>query len=75
MTVQGTSLLSIVQRELLKIKGPPDGILVERQDALSRVPKLEIGELKRIAVKVFAEWREMGVVAITDATHTNDKSH
>ena len=60
--------------ELLKIKGSPDGILVERQDALSRVPRLEIGELKRIAVKVFAEWREMGVVAITDATHTNDQS-
>ena len=60
--------------ELLKIKGSPDGILVERQDALSRVPKLEIGALTRIAVKVFAEWREMGVVAITDATHTNDQS-
>ncbi|MDP6863643.1 MAG: amidohydrolase family protein, partial [Acidimicrobiales bacterium] len=59
--------------ELLKIKGFPDGILVEREDVLSQVPRLEIAELKRTAADVFKEWRRMGVVAVTDATHTNDQ--
>ena len=59
--------------ELLKIKGFPDGILVEREDVLSQVPRLEIAELKRTAADVFKDWRRMGVMAVTDATHTNDQ--
>ena len=59
--------------ELLKIKGFGDGILVEQEDVLSQVPRLEIAELKRTATEVFKEWRRMGVVAVTDATHINDQ--
>jgi predicted amidohydrolase YtcJ len=67
------AVINSAAAELLKIKGFEDGILVEQEDVLSQVPRLEIAELKRIAVEVFKEWRQMGVVAITDATHTNDQ--
>lgn len=49
-----------------------EGLLVEREDILRQVPSIGISDLKRIAQTVFDEWRDLGLVALTDATHTND---
>ena len=60
--------------DLLELDDYADGILVERQDLLSRVPKLDLADLKETASDLFRDWKRMGLVAVTDATHTNDRS-
>ncbi len=50
----------------------PDGVLVERHDVLARTPPLDPTELRRAAGEVLEEMSSQGVVACTDATHTND---
>lgn len=49
----------------------PDGILVDRHDLLSRVPRLDPTALQAAAAAVSAEWEGAGVGAVVDATHTN----
>jgi len=57
----------------LKADDYTDGLLVERQDVLDQVPNIDINDLKRIARVIFDEWRDVGLVALTDATHTNNR--
>ncbi len=68
------AVVNSVAAEILEIHDYPDGILVERQDLLSRVPRLELADLKQTAGNLFKDWKRMGLVAITDATHTNDRA-
>jgi len=68
------AVINSAAADLLEIHNHPDGILVERQDLLSRVPKLELADLKQIAHDLFRDWKRMGLVAVTDATHTNDRA-
>ncbi len=49
----------------------PDGILIDRHDLLSRVPRVDPTSLQAAAAAVSAEWEAAGVSAVTDATHTN----
>ena len=56
----------------LGIQSLGDGILVERQDILVRTPRLAPADLTIAARELFSEWRCNGLVAVTDATHTND---
>ena len=56
----------------LGIQSQTDGVLVEREDILDRTPTLAVADLKTAAEELFGEWRRGGLVAITDATHTND---
>ena len=51
-----------------------DGVLVEREDILSRAPRLDWRDLTQAASLTFQDWAQKGLVAITDATHTNDAS-
>jgi predicted amidohydrolase YtcJ len=51
--------------------GHPDGVLFDRHDLLSRVPRLDSGALASAAARVSAEWEGDGVTAVVDATHTN----
>lgn len=50
----------------------PDGVLVERHDLLGRTPPLDPAELRSAAVGALEMMGSRGVVACTDATHTND---
>ena len=58
----------------LKADDYADGLLVEREDVLTQVPNIDINDLKGTAQVIFDEWRDVGLVALTDATHTNDRS-
>lgn len=49
----------------------PDGILVDRHDLLSRVPRLHPAAMEAAARSVSREWADVGVTAVVDATHTN----
>ena len=49
----------------------PDGLLVDRHDVLSRVPRLPLAALEQAVAAVSAEWSSAGVDAVVDATHTN----
>lgn len=68
------AVVNTAATDLLEIRDYSDGILVEREDLLSRVPRLEISDLKQIAKDLFRDWKRMGLVAVTDATHTNDRT-
>lgn len=48
-----------------------DGILFDRHDLLARVPRLDPVALEAAATAVSRAWAAAGVVAFTDATHTN----
>ncbi len=48
-----------------------DGLLVDRHDILSRVPRLDPSSMQAAAARLSAEWEAAGVGAFTDATHTN----
>lgn len=65
-------LNSVARRELgLEPGDSEDGILVDRHDVLARVPRLEMGRMSAAAEAISREWARAGVVAFTDATHTN----
>lgn len=65
-------LNSVAGRELgLNGDDLGDGILVDRHDLLARVPRLETAEMSGAATAISREWARAGVVAFTDATHTN----
>lgn len=49
----------------------PDGVLFDRHDLLGRVPRLDPSSMSAAAARVSSDWSESGVVAFTDATHTN----
>ena len=49
-----------------------DGILVERHDQLARVPRPSPDGMAAAVAEVTADMSRRGVVAATDATHTND---
>lgn len=66
------AVVNTAAAKVLGAQGHPDGILVERQDILARTPRLAPSDLKVSAQGLFSEWRSRGLVAITDATHTND---
>jgi predicted amidohydrolase YtcJ len=70
-----TGHVAVVNTAAAKVLGAQshaDGILVEQQDILARTPRLATADLKIAAQELFSEWRTGGLVAITDATHTND---
>jgi len=48
-----------------------DGLLVDRHDLLSRVPRLEPQALRAAAATLSSEWEAAGVGSFVDATHTN----
>lgn len=54
--------------------GHPDGVLFDRHDLLSLVPRLDPAALREAATAVSREWEAAGVRAVTDATHTNGLS-
>jgi predicted amidohydrolase YtcJ len=58
---------------LAEVGGDPgtSGLLIDRHDLLSRVPRLDRRDLERAAAQVSADWQEAGIVSFTDATHTN----
>jgi predicted amidohydrolase YtcJ len=49
----------------------PDGVLFDRHDVLSRVPRLDPAELSAAAGALSGEWEDAGVASVVDATHTN----
>ena len=49
-----------------------DGVLFDQHVALSRVPRLDPDAMQRAAASVSQQWEAAGVVAVVDATHTND---
>lgn len=52
----------------------PDGVLADRHDLLDQVPRLDPHDLGAAVDEVLAELVANGVVAVTDATHTNDRA-
>ena len=66
------AVVNTAAAKALGAQSHPDGILVERQDILARTPRLGPSDLRISAQGLFSEWRSRGLVAITDATHTND---
>jgi len=68
------AVVNTAAAEALGIQRQQTGILVERQDILIRTPRLAVDDLKIAAQEVFSEWRCNGIVAVTDATHTNDRN-
>lgn len=48
-----------------------DGLLVDRHEALARVPRLAATEMAAAATAVSAAWAAAGVGGVVDATHTN----
>ena len=65
------AVLSTEALRRLDVGDHPDGILAEAHDLLARVPRLDEERLTRAAAAVSREWAARGVVAVTDATHTN----
>ncbi|MCP3856554.1 MAG: amidohydrolase family protein [Actinomycetia bacterium] len=51
----------------------PDGILSDRHDLLDRVPRLDPTQLAAALDAVLTDLAAAGMVAVTDATHTNDR--
>lgn len=51
-----------------------DGVLVDDHDALAAAPRLDPVELKVAVGSVLTAMQSKGVVAVTDATHTNDRA-
>ena len=49
----------------------PDGVLFDRHDLLARVPRLPAGALEDAAGAMSRKWWSAGLLAVTDATHTN----
>lgn len=47
------------------------GLLVDRHDLLSRVPRLDRRALEQAGASVSADWQSVGIASFTDATHTN----
>jgi len=56
----------------LGVPNSSSGILVERHDLLSKVPRLSLNKIQSAASKMFQQCEEDGVVSVTDATHTNN---
>ena len=72
-----TGHVAVVNTKAARELGVPedsDGVLVEREDILSRAPRLDWRDLTQAASLTFQDWAQKGLVAITDATHTNDAS-
>ena len=72
-----TGHVAVVNTKAARELGVPedsDGVLVEQEDILSRAPRLDWRDLTQAASLTFQDWAQKGLVAITDATHTNDAS-
>jgi len=67
------AVLSSAALATLGIEDHPDGVLVDRHDLLARVPPLLAGALLGSLDQVLADLASRGIVAATDATHTNDR--
>ncbi len=63
-------LNSLALREVGEVDHP-DGVLSDRHDILSRVPRIDPDILAGAARSVSREWAVAGVGAFVDATHTN----
>ncbi len=68
-----TGHAALLNTRALRALGAPDaeGLLVRRHDLLARVPRLNRAALDAAVLAVGAELWAAGVVAFTDATHTN----
>jgi predicted amidohydrolase YtcJ len=69
-----TGHVAIVNRAALRRfgGGPADGVLVERHDLLSHVPRWDEAALLAGLGSLLDELAGRGIVACVDATHTND---
>jgi len=72
--VLSSAALKVVCSEPRTIDSEAGGLLIDRNDLLSKVPRLPESELRvglgRVSEKLF----QAGVVAVSDTTHTNDFS-
>ena len=68
------AVLSSAALDAVGVPDHPDGLLVDRHELLSRVPPLPLAELTTALDGVLSELAANGVVAVTDATHTNDRA-
>ncbi|MCP5024788.1 MAG: amidohydrolase family protein [Actinomycetia bacterium] len=72
-----TGHVAVLSSAALTAVGAPDqrdGILADRHDLLDRVPRLDPGRLTGALDGVLADLAGGGIVAVTDATHTNDRA-
>jgi predicted amidohydrolase YtcJ len=68
------AVLNSAALEALGIPHHPDGLLVDRHDLLRGVPPLPEKELLASLDVVLDELASVGIVSVTDATHTNDRT-
>jgi len=68
------AILNSVALAALGIEDPPEGPLVDRHDLLERVPPLPSQLLLASLDRVLENLSRLGIVSVTDATHTNDRA-
>jgi predicted amidohydrolase YtcJ len=66
------AVLNSAALEAIGLPRSGDGLLVDRHDLLARVPAVPRAKLEGALDKVLTQLSAVGVVAVTDATHTND---